>query len=149
MRLWRISDFADLSGVGGLMEEARWHSRGRRIVYVADHPASALLEVLVHLEVDLADLPEDYQLLVIDAPDDIPFERVEVADLPPNWQGNLASTQARGDDWLKEGKTALCCVPSAIVPFAENWLLNPLHADAARLRIARAIRVPYDPRLLT
>jgi len=50
MRLWRISDHANLSGDGGIFFSARWHSRGKRIVYLADHPASALLEVIVHVD---------------------------------------------------------------------------------------------------
>ena len=45
MRLWRISDFADLAGEGGLLVSGRWHSRGRRIVYLSDHPATALIEI--------------------------------------------------------------------------------------------------------
>jgi RES domain-containing protein len=44
MELWRISIYADLSGAGGLMASGRWHSQGKRIVYLADHPSSALLE---------------------------------------------------------------------------------------------------------
>jgi len=47
MELWRISNYADLSGAGGLQAAGRWHTRGKRIVYLADHPASALLEMLV------------------------------------------------------------------------------------------------------
>ena len=57
MRLWRISNRASLSGDGGLLASARWHSRGKRIVYLADHPASALLEVIVHLEVKAENMP--------------------------------------------------------------------------------------------
>jgi RES domain-containing protein len=50
MELWRISNYADLSGAGGLRAAGRWHSQGKRIVYLADHPSSALLEMLVHLD---------------------------------------------------------------------------------------------------
>ena len=70
MRLWRISDHADLTGEGGLLASGRWHSRGSRIVYLADHPASALVEVLVHLEVESEDIPSSYQLVAVDLSDD-------------------------------------------------------------------------------
>ena len=53
MELWRISNYADLSGIGGLRAAGRWHSQGRRIVYLADHESSALLEMLVHMDRDL------------------------------------------------------------------------------------------------
>jgi RES domain-containing protein len=147
VRLWRISDFVDLSGQGGLLAPARWHSRQRRIVYLADHPASALLEVLVHLEVDADELPDVFQLLAVDAPDDMAFETLDRESLPDGWTQDFKVTGARGDDWLDAARTPLLQVPSAIVPAAFNWLLNPAHPDAARLAIADVVRAPFDPRL--
>jgi RES domain-containing protein len=147
VRLWRISDFADLSGQGGLLTDGRWHSRRRRIVYFADHPASALLEVLVHLEVDADELPDIFQLLAIDAPDDIAFEALDPARLPENWLQDIAMTGSMGDDWLEAARSPLMQVPSAIVPASFNWLLNPAHPDATRVAIADVARAPFDPRL--
>lgn len=148
MRLWRISNHADLSGEGGLRASGRWHSKGRRVVYLADHPASALIEVLAHLEIDVEDFPADYQLLAIDAPDGIAVTALDAASLPPDWRAQTLLTRARGDDWLRGGASALLCVPCAIVPSASNYLLNPAHADATRLSIAEIVRAPFDPRLL-
>lgn len=77
MELWRISNYADLSGTGGLRAAGRWHSQGRRIVYLADHESSALLEMLVHMDRDL--IPASYQLLRIVVPDDIAIQAVDAA----------------------------------------------------------------------
>jgi RES domain-containing protein len=148
MRLWRISSHATLSGDGGLYASGRWHSKGRRVVYLADHPASALLETLVHLEIDVEDFPTHYQLLAIDAPDDIAVSAVDEASLPADWRAQALMTRARGDDWLSAGASALLRVPSAIVPAASNVLLNPAHADASGLSIAAVARTPFDPRLV-
>ncbi len=148
MRLWRISDHADLSGVGGLHASGRWHSRGRRVVYLADHPASALLEVLVHLEIDVEDLPTHYQLLGVDVPDDVAITLLDERGLPDDWRNQRAVTRARGDEWLSASATALLQVPSAIVPAARNTLLNPAHADAARISIGAVLRSPFDRRLV-
>lgn len=147
MRLWRISDFADLSGQGGLLADGRWHSRAHRIVYLADHPASALLEVLVHLEVDADELPDTFQLLAVDAPDDVPSETLDRAGLPDDWAQDFAATRRLGDGWLAAATSPLLQVPSAIVPATFNWLLNPLHPDAASVTIDAATRVWFDPRL--
>ncbi len=147
MRLWRISDFVDLSGQGGLLAPARWHSRQRPIVYLADHPASALLEVLVHLEVDADELPDAFQLLAVDAPDDLAFERLDRARLPEGWPQDFSVTGSKGDGWLDAARSPLMQVPSAIVPAAFNWLLNPVHPDAARIVIADVVRAPFDRRL--
>ncbi len=148
MRLWRISSFDDLLGTGGLNADGRWHTKGRRIVYLADHPASALVEVLVHLEVDPDDLPGAYRILAVDVLDEIAFESVETDDLPGDWLEQPSATRAMGTRWLAENRTALLCVPSAIVPFAFNWLLDPAHADSAGVVVAHVIPMPFDPRLL-
>jgi len=147
MRLWRISNYADLSGAGGLISSARWHSRGRKIVYLADHPASALLERLVHLEIDPGDIPNTYQLLAIEAPDHVAAETVKADDLPSNWRNNDNATRPIGDAWLQGRRTPLLRVPSAITPHAVNWLLNPEHPDASDVTIAEVIEAPFDRRL--
>ncbi|MGH7819352.1 MAG: RES family NAD+ phosphorylase, partial [Candidatus Binatia bacterium] len=46
MTLWRISNHSELKGIGGLRASGRWHTAGRPIVYLAEHPALCLLEVL-------------------------------------------------------------------------------------------------------
>src|SRR5579862_6752084 len=145
MRLWRISNYADLSGEGGLLVSGRWHSQGIRIVYLSDHPASTLVEFLVHLEVDSEDLPSIYQLLAVDIPDEIRFETIEEDQLVPGWRENAMLTRGLGDQWLRQNRTALMRVPSAIVPATVNWLLNPAHPDSAKAGIAEIVRAPFDP----
>jgi RES domain-containing protein len=148
MRLWRISKHANLSGEGGLYASGRWHTRGQRAVYLADHPASALLEVMVHLEIDAEDLPSHYQLLGVDVPNDLPITRLDENELPAKWREQIAVTRARGDAWLREAPAPLLRVPSVLVPDARNYLLNPAHADAARISIASTTRAAFDPRLM-
>jgi len=146
--LWRISNHVSLSGDGGLRTSGRWHTRGRRIVYCAMTPAAALLEILVHLEIELQDLPTRYRLLKITAPDSIGVERLASDRLSADWPQRVDLTRAIGDDWLDRGATGLLIVPSAIVPETSNALLNPAHADAARLAITTVGEHVIDPRLL-
>jgi RES domain-containing protein len=148
VRLWRISNHASLSGEGGLYASGRWHTRGRRVVYLADHPASALLEVMVHLEIDAEDLPTHYQLLGVDVPDDLKIASLDSGGLPADWRAQIAHTQSLGNAWLRAGSGALLRLPSAIVPGADNYLLNPAHVEAARVAIASAARAAFDPRLM-
>ena len=75
--------------------------------------------------------------------------RADESALPADWREQAALTRALGDDWLRDGATALLRVPSAIVPEAANYLLNPAHADAARIGIASAVRAAFDPRLMS
>ena len=147
MILWRISNYADLLGVGGLCASARWHTAGQPVVYLAESPSSALLEVFVQLETDEDHRPNRYQLLKIEAGDGLPFETVDLASLSPDWMDNEFESQSRGDAWLAGKRTPLLRVPSAIMPETWNWVLNPRHPDARKLRILRSKRHSYDTRL--
>ena len=126
----------------------RWHTRGPRVVYCALTPAGALLEVLVHLEIEIQDLPARYRLVRIEAPDDLPVERISVDQLPRDWPEKIDVTRALGDAWLAKGRAPLLIVPSAIVPETFNMLVSPAHHDARRIVIARVSDHAIDPRLL-
>lgn len=148
MILWRISNHADLRGLGGLYAPGRWHTQGRQIIYLAESPSSALLEVLVHFEIDREDLPDKYQLLKIEAEDGIPTDFIAPDSLSAHWKGSETVTRTIGDEWLNLGKTALLRVPSAIMPETWNWLLNPRHADARRVHVLSVNKYEHDSRLL-
>jgi RES domain-containing protein len=148
MRIWRISNYADLRGSGGIRAGGRWHSRGSPIVYCADNPGTALLEVLVHLEIDDPDdVPDSYQLLSVDLPDAVTRQELDRASLPDDWRVRSELTRSLGDAWLKSMDSAVLFVPSAIVPYTVNVLINLLHPDSARLRILAVDRYPFDEQL--
>jgi RES domain-containing protein len=150
MRLWRVSNYADLSGEGGRRVEGRWHERGQPVVYLAEHAALAVLERLVHLAVDPEDLPSHYQLLTIHVPDDVAVEDLAepvVAARVADWRHAPDETRKLTHAWFRERRTALLRIPSVIVPDAFNYLLNPLHPDAGPTSIVARQRVEFDVRL--
>ena len=149
MILWRISKHSTLDGGGGLSTAARWHTQGRAIVYLAESPAGALLEVLVHLELPPNAYPGHYGLLKSEAPESVSVRTVEASRLSPNWFRDMIATRTIGDEWLASKATLLLRVPSAIVPETFNVLLNPEHPDAGRIRILWHEEYPWDSRLLT
>lgn len=148
MILWRISNHVSLAGDGGMRASGRWHTRGHRVVYCSESPAAALLEILVHFEIDVRDLPKRYRLLKLHAPDDLVVESVSAADLPTDWLERTDLTRAAGDRWLQAGRSPLLRVPSAVVPETFNVLLNPGHAHAGQIGVARVSEHVIDPRLL-
>ncbi|TWF57322.1 RES family NAD+ phosphorylase [Neorhizobium alkalisoli] len=143
MYLWRISNYADLSGRGGLLAAGRWHRRGNAVVYCSDHPSTALLEILVH--VDLDEIPTDYTLLKIACPEGLPVHRLSETDVDLR---DLRATQDLGTSLLSSDARCLIDVPSAVMPQARNILINPRHAGADSIRIETAYRYPFDSRLL-
>ena len=148
MILWRISHDSVLSGAGGLYAAGRWHAKGRPIVYCALNPATALLETLVHMEIDAEDRPEHFQLLKIEGPGTMPPEKIVKNLLPRNWANEIHVTQAIGDLWLAEKRHLLLQVPSVLVPETWNVLVNPQHENFGRLKISMIYEHAFDARLL-
>src|ERR1700730_10758484 len=142
MELWRISNYADLSGIGGVRAAGRWHSQGKRIVYLADHPSSALLEMLVHIDRDL--VPSTYQLLRIVVPSAIATEIIGPGELPAGWQNNTLVTRENQSHEIDQSESAVLQVRPAISHQGRNFLLNPVHPDAAKIVVAEIIHAPLD-----
>jgi RES domain-containing protein len=113
---------------------------------MAESPTSALVETLVHLEVDSEDFPDSYTLLKISVPDGIAIQALD----PPagaDWKRDLGLTRSIGDAWLAARATALARVPSVIAPHTWNVLLNPEHPDTKKIEIAEVIKERFDNRL--
>ncbi len=144
--LWRVSNYIDLSGEGGRKASARWHTAGSRVVYLADSPIGALVESLVHLDVDREDTPDFYTLLKISVPEG---RAIQLLDPPvgTEWKQDLDLTRSIGDAWLASLESPLARVPSAIAPHTWNYLLNPEHPDSAQVQVAEVISERFDNRL--
>jgi len=153
MRVFRIErkKYLDstLSGIGASLSEGfRWNSLHTRLVYTAESRALAMLEVAVHLDL-INDLPSDRYYVEILIPDDIPLVEVDKNDLPRNWDSKppIIGTQLIGDDFVMDNEAAVLKVPSSIVPFEFNYLINPTHKDSERVTIIRSYPVSFDERL--
>ncbi len=147
MKLWRVSRHTDLGGIGGTLASGRWHSRGRPVVYLAEHPSLAVLEVIVNLEIDRSEVPRGFFLIEVEAPDRLSMASVSPNDLPPDWPKRQNVTRRLGDALVQLAEVALIKVPSAVVSESWNYLLNPAHADAAKIKVVRATPDPFDARL--
>jgi RES domain-containing protein len=147
--LWRISRHDDLAGLGGERSDGRWHTaaKGKRIVYLSEHPALALIEVLANLKGNPNLFPDTYRLLRIAVDERLMASAADGSPVPQDWRGDLALTRQIGDEWLARRNSALLKVPSAPSPESVNVLLNPLHPDAKSVRIEWSRWMEYDKRL--
>ena len=118
----------------------RWHTQGRPVVYCTLNPSIALLEILVHMEIDAEDRPDRFQMLRIERPDTVSKETVEVNALRGNWAEDTTATRRVGDLWLSEGRSLLIEVPSVLVPETWNILVNPRHPQANQLKDDEDVR---------
>jgi RES domain-containing protein len=130
------------------MAPARWHTRGKEILYCAPNPATAVLEILVHSQVREPAALARHRFIKVDVPDEVSRQSVDEAQLPTDWSRRITVTRAWGDRWLREGETAVLVVRSVLVPETYNVLINPRHADAARIKRLAVMSYPLDSRLL-
>ena len=142
LELWRISAHPSLDGIGAFRLGGRWNTPGRHVVYLAETTARAMLETLPHLSLDGADLPDRFRLMRVTVP--AVLEVTPITTLPTH----LVATRKAGDAWLRGQATPLARVPSVIVPYSWNYLLNPKHPDATKVKVVETSQHLYDPRLL-
>jgi RES domain-containing protein len=150
MVLYRISNCnyaGDLSGTGARLYGGRWNSEGKSMLYTASSRALATLEVLVHLPPLL--VPNNFCLTEIEVPKNSIYT-LELALLPANWRNISPSVMLRqlGDEFLKKCEKLVMKVPSSIVPAEYNYLLNPLHPEASKVKVINREPFSFDERLL-
>ncbi|MEM9278767.1 MAG: RES family NAD+ phosphorylase [Pseudomonadota bacterium] len=141
MRIWRISNHANLSGTGGKFSEGRWNYLGTEIVYCSDHPSTCLLELLVRFDPDTT--PENYHLLEILVPEDVGAEQPE---LKSDWRDDLQYTRNLWEAFCSNRRHPVMQVPSAIMPQANHFLLNPQHPDHFKIGITASYDNLLDER---
>ena len=142
MRLYRICHeryLGDLRGLGASYRDgARWNEPGSPIVYFAETPSVAMLEMAHYLPSPRL-VPPGYRLGVYDVSAEITLERWHVHDLPEDWDRYPypRSTQGIGTRWLIRREAPLLAVPSVAVPggLESIVLANPsmLTEEAIRL----------------
>ena len=147
---WRIvkqkNEKTAFSGEGARLYGGRWNSPGTAMVYTAQSQSLAALEMLVHL--DSADLLGEYAFLDVMIEESL-IAALDLSILPKNWRSTppLAKLRKFGDAWVQSATSAVLRVPSSLVPAENNYLLNPKHADFAKLQIGKTVPFRYDARL--
>ncbi|MFT4022388.1 MAG: RES family NAD+ phosphorylase [Flavihumibacter sp.] len=146
-RLARAPYAGALSGKGAAISGARWNAVGVEMIYTASNRALAMAEVAVHFT--LVTLPPDYQMMTLFIPDDISLYRLNISDLPGNWNEfpHPKATQAIGDRFIAAGKYCVLQIPSAVVKGDYNLLINPNHPGFAGIQIIATEKFPFDKRI--
>lgn len=153
MRVFRIEREkyleSTLKEIGAAKTEGyRWNSLNTYLVYTADSRALATLEVSVHLDLS-EDLPTDRFYVEIEIPDDLQILELLFEDLPKGWDSKppQIETQFIGDDFVEDANAPILKVPSSIIPFEYNYLINPNHPEAKRIIVISQTPLKFDERL--
>jgi RES domain-containing protein len=150
MEVYRLSrkKFSDsLSGKGAAAKGARWNSTGVEMIYTAANRSLAMAEVAVHFT--LATLPSDYVMITVYIPDNISVQKLNISDLPMNWNAfpHPTSTQWFGDRFITDNKFCILQVPSAVTKGDFNILINPNHSESMEIKIVNIEDFPFGDRI--
>jgi RES domain-containing protein len=146
IRAWRIVKQNHVAtafdGEAARSAGGRWNSPGSAAVYTASSLPLGALEVLVHLP------RESILAKFVSISVDFDEELVTTlkAALPADWRDYPApvSTMTIGDEWLRSKASPVLRVPSVIIPDESNFLLDPAHADFAKLSMGRPQHFWFD-----
>ena len=150
LRIYRVARVIHplFDGTGAARFGARWTSPGWSAIYAAGSYAGALMEVLAHAQ--RRDLKVDYHCLVIEIP-----PTVRIIELDPRailgWdEPDYVISRQFGDRWVEEARSAVLCVPSITGrPHELNYIINPHHPDARKLKKGQQHHVIWDERLVS
>lgn len=145
---WRLVSAARsadaFTGEGSFRYGNRWNHPGTHVVYLASTTSLAALEVLVH-----AGAPD--QLVAFHAfPVSFPAAQIlDLAPLPARWRHSPASnaTKDAGTAWADSQSSLALRVPSAVVPWEHNYVINVAHPNFEELQIGEPLEFRFDARL--
>lgn len=131
------------SGKGARLYGGRWNQRGLPVIYTSDSLALATLEKFVHIS--RFDVKIKFKSIEIKIPKSVAIQTVRSNELKSIH--NKFNTQEYGSKWLRENKTAVLKVPSAIIQPEFNYLLNPNHPDFKKIKFSEFSDFRFDTRL--
>lgn len=108
----------------------RWNKRGEYVIYTGWQRSLSTLELVVNRKSIVPAL--NYKVMVISLPDDENLIRqIYIRDLPSSWRMMSAYPvlQDMGSTWYNSQDSPILKVPSAIIPWEFNYILNTRHPD--------------------
>lgn len=152
MELFRITKAKYLENYSGrgksFLEGARWNKAGQPVLYFAQSPSVAQLEMSHYLPSPQL-VPKSYRLGIysIDGASVTVFDR---SKLPQDWDDfpYPQSTQEIGGKWLESNSGSIFLVPStAVTGGRENIaVVNPLHPEISKIRLIGTENKIYSDR---
>jgi RES domain-containing protein len=151
VEVFRIGSSAHplLDGAGAAASDtARWNSRGRFVIYAAEHYATAVLERAA--QAGSIRLPRTLVFVRIVLPADAVLEEVRPDDVPGWDADDRAASRAFGDRWYDDRRSLVLLVPALAAPGLErNVVINQRHPQFAAVTASRPEPLVVHPRLVS
>lgn len=125
---------------------ARWNAKGRFVIHTAGSRSLACLENLVHRSGEWQG--KMYKVMLIEFPDKIKMDTIEVASLKKNWMeiNQFSYCQSVALQWLNDATAAILKVPSVLIKKEFNYLINPRHPDFKLIKLIDVENFNFDER---
>ena len=128
----------------------RWNFDGQKVIYTGQSRSLSSLELIVHRAYIKPTAP--YKMMIISIADDQHlYGEIKIGDLPKNWRSIAAysNLQIIGSNWYKSKSSLILKVPSAIIPYESNYIINTEHPDFSKnVSLVRTEEYFWDERLL-
>ena len=108
----------------------RWNKDDEFLIYTGGSIALSTLELVAHRHA--IDIKSGYKLLFIHLGiQDTDITEIKIENLPKNWKSieSYPVLQGLGSEWYSAKKSLVLKVPSALVHWESNYLLNTTHPD--------------------
>ncbi|WKN43981.1 RES domain-containing protein [Tunicatimonas pelagia] len=123
----------------------RWNDDRQFVSYTSESRSLACLENLVHHSHSGDD--SLFRTMIIFVPDELSILKVQENNLPKNWREGFCSTCLEiGQTWYAENKHPILKVPTTIVPYEWNFLLNTCHPDFTKIKLVSTESFQFDSR---
>ncbi len=129
---------------GSTINPGRWNTSVSPVLYTSEYYSTAMLEKLVH---GSGKLPPNQHFIVITIPHGVSYETLDTAALPNWYRQTCAASKPYGATWQQSKRSLLLIVPSVVARPENNFLLNPEHAEYAKVTHSLHRPVWWDGRL--
>ena len=148
-RIARTEHIRDLSGLGARLYGGRWNPKGISMVYTSENRALAALELYANRS--RVTTLRGLSLALIIIPEDAPVRTIGPGELPSDWMTYPppAELQEIGARWAESRETLVIGVPSALVHWERNYLVNPANPRMADVRVGDVEEYTFDQRLVS
>lgn len=124
----RKSKYADSLKASGVAN--RWNKEDEFVIYTGGSISLSTLELVAHR--NAIDIKSGYKLLFINLEiDNSDSTEIKIEDLPKNWKSieSYPILQQIGSGWYRSKKSLIFKIPSVLVQWESNYLINTNHPD--------------------
>lgn len=150
MEVFRISKEIHAQTLRASGSANRWNMNGQHVIYAGSSRSLASLELAVHRG-SIQPLANYKTMVISIADDDHLVRQVSSNELPANWRtmAGYPALQRIGSVWYTTQETLVLKVPSAVIPYEYNYMINTEHPDFGRcVQLVRTEDYFWDSRLL-